>query len=70
MLLLCCAFIIWTPPGHTGLVDLFTRVHDKSFPDLDLANPGLDFLTLDDTDVHGRRSRGSHRLRLDPARIR
>ena len=49
---MCCffteAFVTIGPtPGHTGLVDLFTRVHYKSFPDLDLAIPGFDFLALD-----------------------
>jgi hypothetical protein len=57
VLLFHCAFIIWTQAGDTGLVDLFTRVHYKSFPDLDLAIPGFDFLALDNADVHGRRSR-------------
>ena len=57
MLLYHCALIIRTKAGDTGLVDLFTRVHNKSFPDLDLAHPGFDLLTLVDADVYGRRAR-------------
>lgn len=60
MLLFYRSFAIRTPPGDPDLVDLYPALYHHPVPDLDMADPGLDFPALDDPDVHGR-CRWGHR---------